>query len=154
MKVTKQTFATFTRKKVPLANTIHHSSFIYIQLKRSNLCKFYPNQMINHLNEYSEALTMPDSQFSALWTITITSKTKPSSQALHPIKDAYFHQSPLKRKQDCGHQAVSIMLSCNSIVLNYAFVLYNKSFSKINIVQNISKELPIPLVIFYFPCDC
>ena len=27
------------------------------------------------------------------------------------------------------------------IVLNYAFVLYNKSISKINIVQNIAKEL-------------
>ena len=25
-----------------------------------------------------------------------------------------------------GHQAVSVMLSCNGIVLNYAFVLYNK----------------------------
>ena len=34
------------------------------------------------------------------------------------------------------------MLSCNGIVLNYAFVLYNKSISKIDIVQNIAKELP------------
>ena len=31
---------------------------------------------------------------------TISSKTKPSSQALHPIQDAYFHQSHLKKKQD------------------------------------------------------
>ena len=66
---------------------------------------------------------------------TIASKTKPSSQALHPIEDAYFHQSHLKGKQDYGHQAVSVMLSCNGIVLNYAFVLYNKSISKIDIVQ-------------------
>ena len=57
---------------------------------------------------------------------TIASKTKPSSRALHPIEDAYFHQSHLKGKQDYGHQAVSVMLSCNGIVLNYAFVLYNK----------------------------
>ena len=49
MKVTKQTFATFTRKKVPLANTIHHSSFIYNQFKKLNLCKFYSNRVINHL---------------------------------------------------------------------------------------------------------
>ena len=28
---------------------------------------------------------------------TISSKTKPSSQALHPIQDAYFHQSHLKK---------------------------------------------------------
>ena len=29
---------------------------------------------------------------------TISSKTKPSSRALHPIEDAYFHQSHLKGK--------------------------------------------------------
>ncbi|MFR8492214.1 MAG: hypothetical protein ACLVC1_00865 [Mediterraneibacter gnavus] len=72
---------------------------------------------------------------------TIASKTKPSSQALHPIEDAYFHQSHLKGKQDYGHQAVAVMLSCNGIVLNYAFVMYNKSISKIDIVQSIAKEL-------------
>ena len=37
-----------SRKKVPLANTIHHSSFIYNQLKKFNLCKFYSNRVINH----------------------------------------------------------------------------------------------------------
>ena len=31
---------------------------------------------------------------------TIASKTKPLSRALHPIEDAYFHQSHLKKKQD------------------------------------------------------
>ncbi len=46
------------------------------------------------------------------------------------------------------------MLSCNGIVLNYAFVLYNKSISKINIVQNIARELPVPPVMSYFLCDC
>ena len=85
---------------------------------------------------------------------TIASKTKPSSRVLHPIEDAYFHQSHLKGKQDYGHQAVSVMLSCNGIVLNYAFVLYNKSISKIDIVQDIAKELPVPPVKSYFLCDC
>ena len=46
------------------------------------------------------------------------------------------------------------MLSCNGIVLNYAFVMYNKSISKIDIVQNITKELPVPPVMSYFLCDC
>lgn len=46
------------------------------------------------------------------------------------------------------------MLSCNGIILNYAFVLYNKSISKIDIVQNIAKELPKPPVMSYFLCDC
>ncbi|MFR8019307.1 MAG: transposase [Mediterraneibacter gnavus] len=85
---------------------------------------------------------------------TIASKTKPSSRALHPIEDAYFHQSHLKGKQDYGHQAVAVMLSCNGIVLNYAFVMYNKSISKIDIVQSIAKELPVPPVMSYFLCDC
>ena len=85
---------------------------------------------------------------------TIASKTTPSSRALHPIEDAYFHQSHLKGKQDYGHQAVAVMLSCNGIVLNYAFVMYNKSISKIDIVQNIAKELPVPPVMSYFLCDC
>ena len=85
---------------------------------------------------------------------TIASKTKPSSRALHPIEDAYFHQSHLKGKQDYGHQAVAVMLSCNGIVLNYAFVMYNKSVSKIDLVQNIARELPVPPVMSYFLCDC
>ena len=34
---------------MPLANTIHHSSFIYNQLKRLNLCNFYSRRVINHL---------------------------------------------------------------------------------------------------------
>ena len=74
---------------------------------------------------------------------TIASKTKPSSRALHPIEDAYFHQSHLKGRQDYGHQAVSVMLSCNGIVLNYAFVLYNKAISKIDIVSELAAELSV-----------
>ena len=75
-------------------------------------------------------------------------------RTLHPIEDVYFHQSHLKGKQDYGHQAVAVMLSCNGIVLNYAFVMYNKSISKIDIVQSIAKELPVPPVMSYFLCDC
>ena len=46
------------------------------------------------------------------------------------------------------------MLSCNGIVLNYVFVLYNKSIFKIDIVQSIARELPVPPVMSYFLCDC
>lgn len=84
---------------------------------------------------------------------TIASHTKPSSQALHPIEAAYFHQSHLKGCQDYGHQVVSVMLSCNGIILNYAVILYDKSRSKIEIVQEIAAELPIAPVISYFLCD-
>lgn len=84
---------------------------------------------------------------------TIASHTKPSSQALHPIEAAYFHQSHLKGCQDYGHQVVSVMLSCNGIILNYAVILYDKSKSKIHIVQEIAKELPTAPVISCFLCD-
>ena len=102
---------------------------------------------------YSEAARTGNPVFCIV-DDTIASKTKPSSRALHPIEDAYFHQSHLKGKQDYGHQAVAVMLSCNGIVLNYAFVMYNKSISKIDIVENIAKELPVPPVMSYFLCDC
>jgi len=85
---------------------------------------------------------------------TIASKTKPSSQAMHPIEAAYFHQSHLKKRQDYGHQAVGVMLSCNGIVLNYAIVMYDKSRSKIQIACDIANELPIPPTPSFFLCDC
>ena len=84
---------------------------------------------------------------------TIASHIKPSSQALHPIEAAYFHQSHLKRHQDYGHQVVSVMLSCNGIILNYAVILYDRSKSKIQIVQEIAQELPVAPVVSYFLCD-
>lgn len=84
---------------------------------------------------------------------TISSHTKPSSQAKHPMEDAYFHQSHLKKKQDFGHQAVAVMLSCNGVVLNYAIIMYDKTRSKIALVQKIADELPVPPGIAYFLCD-
>ncbi len=39
------------------------------------------------------------------------------------------------------------------IVLNYAIVMYDKSKSKVKIVQAIADELPIPPVVSYFLCD-
>ena len=150
MKVPKQTFATFTKEGVS-ANTIHHSSFIYNQFKKLNLCKFYSNRVINHLmsilisifisgyhgkttdfaknsschrttiahflnsGKWDDSLLSDTLKCSVIEIIyseaartgkpvfcivddTIASKTKPSSQALHPIEDAYFHQSHLKGK--------------------------------------------------------
>lgn len=84
---------------------------------------------------------------------TVSSKTKPSSQALHPIEDAYFLHSHLKRGKDYGHQAVGIMLSCGDLTLNYALILYDKSKSKIQIVREIAEELPQAPVPAYFLCD-
>ena len=45
------------------------------------------------------------------------------------------------------------MLSCNGLILNYANILYDKSRSKIQSVQEIADELPVAPVISYFLCD-
>ena len=84
---------------------------------------------------------------------TIASKTKPSSKALHPIEDAYFHQSHLKGRQDYGHQAVGVMLSCNGLTLNYDIILYDKSMSKIDLVCGIADELKDAPNVSYLLCD-
>ncbi len=72
---------------------------------------------------------------------------------MHPIEAAYYHQSHLKKRQDYGHHAVGVMLSCNGLSLNYAIVLYDKTRSKIEIVQSIINELPKPPYAAYFLCD-
>lgn len=84
---------------------------------------------------------------------TICSKTKPSSKAVHPIESAYFHFSHLKRQQDYGHQAVSVMLSCNGKTLLYSTIMYNKSVSKIDLVKQAAEELPKPPKTAYLLCD-
>lgn len=85
---------------------------------------------------------------------TIASKTKPLSQALHPVESAYFHQSHLKKKQDYRHQTISIMLSCSGITLNYAIIMYEKIKSKIQLMCDLAQEFPVPPVASYFLCDC
>lgn len=84
---------------------------------------------------------------------TISSKTKPSSQAKNPMEGAAFHMSHLKRKQDYGHQAIAVMLSCNHITLNYAIQMYQPSVSKIDMVCQIAQQLPEPPTIGYLLCD-
>ena len=163
MKVTKQTLQ-HLRKKVSLAHTIHHSTFIYNQFRQLNLCKFFSNRVIGHLmsilisifisgyhgkttdfaqnspchrtivahflnsGKWDDSLLSDTLKRSAIEIIyseaartgkpvfcivddTIASKTKPSSRALHPIEDAYFHQSHLK-----GKSASNVLLSLRLLV--------------------------------------
>jgi len=51
---------------------------------------------------------------------TIASHTKPSSQAMHPIEAAYYHQSHLKKRQDYGHQ---LDLLCLLLSFKFALIL-------------------------------
>jgi len=101
---------------------------------------------------YNEAL-MSGKPIYCIIDDTISSKTKPSSQAMNPIEDAYFHQSHLKKKQDYGHQAVGVMLSCNGITLHYDVIFYDKSKTKIQIAQDIADQLPQVPVVSYLLCD-
>ena len=84
---------------------------------------------------------------------TISSKTKPSSKAKHPIEAAYFHFSHLKKRQDYGHQAVAVMLSCNGITLEYSIEMYDKTVSKIGLVKRAASELPDAPKSGYLLCD-
>lgn len=45
------------------------------------------------------------------------------------------------------------MLSCNRITLNYAIVMYDKSVSKIDIVNQIAQKLPVAPTSSYLLCD-
>ena len=68
---------------------------------------------------------------------TIASKTRPSSQAAHPIEAASNHMSHLKCRMDFGHQAIGVRLACRELLLNYAIILYDKSQGKIELVSSI-----------------
>lgn len=84
---------------------------------------------------------------------TIASKTRPSSQAVHPIEAASYHMSHLKGRMDYGHQAIGVMLACGELILNYAIILYDKSQSKIDLVSSLANELPVPPNVGYLLCD-
>ena len=84
---------------------------------------------------------------------TIASKSIPTPKAEHPIESALFHYSHLKKKQDYGHQAVGVLLSCNGITLPYGMILYDKTISKIDIAEHIAQELPAAPNLSYLLCD-
>ncbi len=69
------------------------------------------------------------------------SRIKSSSKMLHLVKNAYFQQSRFKGKQNYGHQAVPVILSCKGVVLNCVIVMYGKFLSKVKNDQDIVVEL-------------
>ena len=71
----------------------------------------------------------------------------------HPIESAYFHFSHLKKKQDYGHQAAAVLLSCNGVTLLYSIEMYDKTVSKIGLVEQIVRKLPDAPNGGYLLCD-
>ena len=81
-------------------------------------------------------------------------KTKPSSQASHPIQGCGGHFSHVAKRQVYGHQFVAVVLSCDGITLPYQLIPYEKDkASKIELVQQILKTLPTPPLKGYFLAD-
>ena len=87
---------------------------------RPRLCPSCPPKFLEQPNGieiiYSEAARTGKPVFCIV-DDTIASKTKPSSQALYPIEDAYFHQSHLKGKQDVYKRQVQDKRSSPSNVI-------------------------------------
>lgn len=72
-------------------------------------------------------------------------KTKPSSQANHPIQGCGWHYSHLHHQNVYGHQWVTIMLQCDELILPYQIIPYEKEKrTKIEIVQDVLINLPQP----------
>jgi len=85
---------------------------------------------------------------------TISEKTPPSSKAKHPTEKCGFHNSHLKGKTVYGHQLVTVMLSCDKLVLPFAMIIYDKTgMSKIQIAMEIIASLPKPVKKGYVLCD-
>lgn len=86
---------------------------------------------------------------------TIAKKTKPSSQAIHPIEATDFHFSHLECKTVWGHQLLCTMLATDSLTLPYHIEHYEKgSTSKIDKVCQIVANLPTATGPAYGLCDC
>jgi len=85
---------------------------------------------------------------------TISERTVPSSKALNPIEKCSFHNSHLKGKTVYGHQLVTLMLSCNNVVMPYIICIYDKNkMSKIKMAIKLIKSLPAPINTGFVMCD-
>jgi len=78
---------------------------------------------------------------------TISEKTAPSSKAKKPTEKCGFHNSHLKGKTVCGHQLVTVMLLCDTLVLPYTMVIYDKeNMSKIQMEIEFIKKQSTPML--------
>ena len=85
---------------------------------------------------------------------TISEKTVPSSKAKKPTEKCGFHNSHLKGKTVYGHQLVTVMLLCDTLVLPYTMAIYDKNnMSKIQMAIEFIKALPAPANKGYILCD-
>jgi Transposase DDE domain len=85
---------------------------------------------------------------------TISEKTVPSSKAKKPTEKCGYHHSHLKGKIVYGHQLVTVMLLCDTLVMPYTMAIYDKeNMSKIQMAIEFIKSLPKPVNEGYVLCD-
>jgi hypothetical protein len=106
----------------------------------SYLWKTMKNKVLQTIKQTARETRTPT---FAIYDDTIAKKTKPSSQAIHPIEAADFHFSHLECKTVWGHQLLCAMLSTGTLTLPYHIEHYEKgSTSKIDKVCQIADSLP------------
>ena len=117
----------------------------------SYLWKTIKNQVLRTITSAAKHTASPT---FAIYDDTIAKKTKPSSQAIHPIEATDFHFSHLECKTVWGHQLLCAVLACGSLTLPYHLEHYTKdSTSKIDRVCQIADSLPIATGPAYALCD-
>lgn len=133
----------------------HRTTFGHFLAKgvwnESYLWKAIKTQVLRAIGSTAKQTTSPT---FAIYDDTIAKKTKPSSQAIHPIEATDFHFSHLECKTVWGHQLLCAVLSCGSLTLPYHLEHYTKeSTSKIDKVCQIADSLPIATGPAYALCD-
>ena len=74
--------------------------------------------MLTAIKKAAKQMTTP---IFAIYDDTISKKTKPSSQAIHPIEATDFHFSHLECKTVWGHQLLAAIAFCRFIDVALSF---------------------------------
>lgn len=134
---------------------LHHTTIFYFLNKE--------NGMMTDWKTYSKALLSRSSirkpsnlenLCSALWITSSLPKQNLCHRLCIQLKICISTNHISKGSRTIGiNQAMTVILSCNGMVLNYAIIMYDKHKSKTKIVQKIANELLISPAISYFLCD-
>jgi hypothetical protein len=73
---------------------------------------------------------------------SVMEKKKPSFHATHGIAGTGFHFSHTKGKSVWGHNLVTILVRCGNHCLPFAFRLYTKGVSRIELAKEMLQQLP------------
>jgi len=116
-----------------LSNGVWDKSYIQQMIRQESL------KFVRSLSEQTEQ------PLFVIHDDTVCNKTKPSSQAQHPIEQTKFHYSHLEGKTVWGHQVQATMVQCGDSSLIHDIRRYDKTKqSKIDDACDLAKTMPIP----------